>query len=106
MEADIAAGKFIEHGEYKANLYGTSVDGIRDFAQAGYQTVISPHYQVCTYLLMYYTYTWTLRQQYSNYKAREAALLLKGLSNLNTITEESKYLYYYHFDYQPKQVFV
>ena len=47
MEADIAAGKFIEHGEYKANLYGTSVDGIRDFAQAGYQTVISPHYQVC-----------------------------------------------------------
>ena len=61
MEADIAAGKFIEHGEYKANLYGTSVDGIRDFAQAGYQTVISPHYQVCTYLLMYYTYTWTLR---------------------------------------------
>ena len=61
MEADIAAGKFIEHGEYKANLYGTSVDGIRDFAQAGYQTVISPHYQVCTYLLMYHTYTWTLR---------------------------------------------
>ena len=50
MEADIAAGKFIEHGEYKANLYGTSVDGIRDFAQAGYQTVISPHYQVCIYL--------------------------------------------------------
>ena len=49
MEADIAAGKFIEHGEYKANLYGTSVDGIRDFAQAGYQTVISPHYQVCIY---------------------------------------------------------
>ena len=61
MEADIAAGKFIEHGEYKANLYGTSVDGIRDFAQAGYQTVISPHYQVCTNLLMYYTYTWILR---------------------------------------------
>ena len=55
MEADIAAGKFIEHGEYKANLYGTSVDGIRDFAQAGYQTVISPHYQVCTYLLIYDT---------------------------------------------------
>ena len=74
MEADIAAGKFIEHGEYKANLYGTSVDGIRDFAQAGYQTVISPHYQVCTYLLMYYTYTWTLRQQYSNYEAREAVI--------------------------------
>ena len=46
MEADIAAGKFIEHGEYRGNLYGTSVDGIRDFSQAGYQPVISPHYQV------------------------------------------------------------
>ena len=46
MEADISAGKYIEHGEYRGNLYGTSVDGIRDFAQAGYQPVISPHYQV------------------------------------------------------------
>ena len=46
METDIAAGKFIEHGEYRGNLYGTSVDGIRDFVQAGYQPIISPHYQV------------------------------------------------------------
>jgi hypothetical protein len=46
MEADIAAGKFIEHGEYRGNLYGTSVDGIRDFVHAGYQPLISPHYQV------------------------------------------------------------
>ena len=45
MEADIAAGKYIEHGEYRGNLYGTSVDGIRDFVQAGYQPIISPHYQ-------------------------------------------------------------
>ena len=50
MEADIATGKFIEHGEYRGNLYGTSVDGIRDFVQAGYQPIISPHYQV-NYLL-------------------------------------------------------
>ena len=48
MEVDIAAGKFIEHGEYRGNLYGTSVDGIREFVQAGFQPVISPHYQVCT----------------------------------------------------------
>ena len=46
MEVDIAGGKFIEHGEYRGNLYGTSVDGIRDFVHAGYQPVISPHYQV------------------------------------------------------------
>jgi len=45
MEVDIAAGKFIEHGEYRGNLYGTSVDGIRDFVLAGFQPVISPHYQ-------------------------------------------------------------
>jgi len=45
MEIDIAAGKFIEHGEYRANVYGTSVDGIRDFVLAGYQPIISPHYQ-------------------------------------------------------------
>ena len=43
---DIEAGKFIEHGEYRGNLYGTSVDGIRDFIQAGYQPIVSPHYQV------------------------------------------------------------
>ena len=48
MEVDIAAGKFIEHGEYRGNVYGTSVDGIRDFVLAGYQPVISPHYQVQT----------------------------------------------------------
>ena len=48
MELDIAAGKFIEHGEYRGNVYGTSVDGIRDFVLAGYQPVISPHYQVQT----------------------------------------------------------
>ncbi len=46
MQMDIEAGKFIEHGEYRGNLYGTSVDGIRDFIQAGYQPIVSPHYQV------------------------------------------------------------
>ena len=46
MQLDIEGGKFIEHGEYRGNLYGTSVDGIRDFIQAGYQPIISPHYQV------------------------------------------------------------
>ena len=46
MQIDIEAGKFIEHGEFRGNLYGTSVDGIRDFIHAGYQPVVSPHYQV------------------------------------------------------------
>ena len=46
MQLDIEAGKFIEHGEYRGNLYGTSTDGIRDLIQAGYQPAIGPHYQV------------------------------------------------------------
>ena len=29
FEADIRAGRFIEHGEYEKNLYGTSSDAIR-----------------------------------------------------------------------------
>ena len=46
MQLDIEAGKFIEHGEFRGNLYGTSTDGIRDLITAGFQTVIAPHYQV------------------------------------------------------------
>lgn len=46
MQHDINHGKFIEHGEYKGNLYGTSVDGIRDLIHAGYQPTLAPHYQV------------------------------------------------------------
>merc|ERR1719412_2593387 len=45
MQADIEAGRFLEHGEFKGNLYGTSTDGIRDLITAGFQTVLAPHYQ-------------------------------------------------------------
>jgi len=45
MQADIDAGKFLEHGEFRGNLYGTSTDGIRDLVGAGYQPVLTPHYQ-------------------------------------------------------------
>lgn len=45
MQSDIESGKFLEHGEFKGNLYGTSVDGIRDLIGAGYQPILSPHYQ-------------------------------------------------------------
>ena len=45
MQLDIESGKFLEHGEFKGNLYGTSVDGIRDLVGAGYQPILSPHYQ-------------------------------------------------------------
>lgn len=45
MEADIAAGKFIESGEYKGHLYGTSAESVKSIVNAGCVSVISPHYQ-------------------------------------------------------------
>lgn len=35
MEADIAAGKFIEHGEFRGHLYGTSTDSVKSIINAG-----------------------------------------------------------------------
>uniref|UniRef100_A0A4X1TSY3 Membrane palmitoylated protein 2 n=1 Tax=Sus scrofa TaxID=9823 RepID=A0A4X1TSY3_PIG len=38
MEADIRAGRYLEHGEYEGNLYGTRIDSIRGVvAAAGYR---------------------------------------------------------------------
>lgn len=45
MEEDVAAGKFIEYGEYKGNLYGTSVESVLSLINAGYVCILSPHYQ-------------------------------------------------------------
>lgn len=45
MEADIATGKFIEHGEYKGHLYGTSAESVKSIINAGCVCIISPHYQ-------------------------------------------------------------
>lgn len=45
MEADIAAGKFIEHGEYKGHLYGTSGESVKAIVNAGSVCILSPHYQ-------------------------------------------------------------
>jgi MAGUK p55 subfamily member 3/7 len=45
MEADIAVGKFIEHGEYKGHLYGTSAESVKSIVNAGCVCILSPHYQ-------------------------------------------------------------
>lgn len=45
MEADIAAGKFIESGEYKGHLYGTSGESVKSIVNAGCVCILSPHYQ-------------------------------------------------------------
>uniref|UniRef100_A0AAG5DE70 MAGUK p55 subfamily member 7 n=1 Tax=Anopheles atroparvus TaxID=41427 RepID=A0AAG5DE70_ANOAO len=45
MEADIAVGKFIEHGEYKGHLYGTAAESVKSIINSGCVCVIGPHYQ-------------------------------------------------------------
>ncbi|XP_014369808.2 MAGUK p55 subfamily member 7 isoform X1 [Papilio machaon] len=45
MEQDISEGKFIEHGEYKGNLYGTSAESVESIVNSGRVCVISPHWQ-------------------------------------------------------------
>ncbi|XP_053624081.1 MAGUK p55 subfamily member 7 isoform X2 [Plodia interpunctella] len=45
MEQDIADSKFIEHGEYKGNLYGTSAESVESIINSGRVCVLSPHWQ-------------------------------------------------------------
>ena len=45
MEEDIEAGKFIEYGEYKGNLYGTNAESVSSLVEAGYVCILNPHYQ-------------------------------------------------------------
>ncbi|XP_026760056.1 MAGUK p55 subfamily member 7 isoform X2 [Galleria mellonella] len=45
MEQDITEGKFIEHGEYKGNLYGTSAESVETIINSGRVCVLSPHWQ-------------------------------------------------------------
>ncbi|XP_035443978.1 MAGUK p55 subfamily member 7 isoform X3 [Spodoptera frugiperda] len=45
MEQDIADGKFIEHGEYKGNLYGTTAESVETIINSGRVCVLSPHWQ-------------------------------------------------------------
>ncbi|XP_050957019.1 MAGUK p55 subfamily member 2a isoform X1 [Labeo rohita] len=35
MDADIKAGRYLEHGEYDGNLYGTKIDSIHEVVEAG-----------------------------------------------------------------------
>ncbi|CAL7933500.1 unnamed protein product [Xylocopa violacea] len=45
MEEEIEEGKFIEYGEYKGNLYGTSSESVSSLINAGYVCLLNPHYQ-------------------------------------------------------------
>ncbi|KAG5674330.1 hypothetical protein PVAND_004306 [Polypedilum vanderplanki] len=45
MEEDIANGKFIEHGEFKGHLYGTSAESVKSIMNSGAVCIMNPHYQ-------------------------------------------------------------
>ncbi|KAG0440046.1 hypothetical protein HPB47_016425, partial [Ixodes persulcatus] len=45
FEADILAGKFVEHGEYERNYYGTSLGAIRSVVGSGKVCVLNLHPQ-------------------------------------------------------------
>nr|BBD75286.1 stardust2 protein [Parasteatoda tepidariorum] len=45
FEADIASGKFVEHGEYEKNYYGTSLDAIRAVVNSSKICVLNLHPQ-------------------------------------------------------------
>lgn len=46
MEEETEAGNFIEFGEYKGNLYGTSSESVKMLVNAGHVCILNPHYQV------------------------------------------------------------
>ncbi|XP_044014552.1 MAGUK p55 subfamily member 7 isoform X4 [Aphidius gifuensis] len=45
IDEDIEAGKFIEYGEYKGNLYGTSGESVNSLIDSGFVCILNPHYQ-------------------------------------------------------------
>lgn len=45
IEEDIEASKFIEFGEYKGNLYGTSSESVKTLIHSGQVCILNPHYQ-------------------------------------------------------------
>lgn len=45
MEEEVRMGQFVEYGEYRGHLYGTSVETVRLIVNAGYICVMTPHPQ-------------------------------------------------------------
>lgn len=46
FEADIRANKFVEHGHYQGDYYGTSLESIRNVVNSGKICVLNLHPQV------------------------------------------------------------
>jgi len=46
METDIRENRYLEHGEYDANLYGTKIDSIHEVVAAGRTCILDVNPQV------------------------------------------------------------
>ena len=44
MESDIESGKFIEQGEFRGHLYGTSAESVKLIMNSGSVCIINPHW--------------------------------------------------------------
>jgi len=51
FEADIRANKFVEHGLYEKDYYGTTLESIRQVVNSGKICVLNLHPQVSLFLL-------------------------------------------------------
>ncbi|KFM67965.1 MAGUK p55 subfamily member 7, partial [Stegodyphus mimosarum] len=45
IQEEIKMGWFVEYGQYKGNLYGTSLETVKSIINAGYVCVMTPHPQ-------------------------------------------------------------
>lgn len=46
MEVDVKAARFLEHGEYEGNLYGTKIDSIHEVVATGRTCIMDVNPQV------------------------------------------------------------
>ncbi len=46
MEMDIKASRYLEHGEYDGNLYGTKIDSIHEVVNTGRTCILDVNPQV------------------------------------------------------------
>lgn len=51
MEMDIKAGRYLEHGEYDGNLYGTKIDSIHEVVNTGRTCILDVNPQVSVFPL-------------------------------------------------------
>ncbi|KAK7111428.1 MAGUK p55 subfamily member 7-like [Littorina saxatilis] len=53
MEEQIISQRFVEYGEYRGHLYGTSIDSIKEVMASGKVCLLAPHTQALKFLRTY-----------------------------------------------------